>query len=155
MDDSELICELESAQLSKQQITNISNTSYTPNVGDLIRIPNQEYSQNNIVRNIRLDPSKNFMDPFLRTLISPAELVHCTGTINFWDRKRQCGRLTGSLGFNISNCIGFEPRTNDEVTYCQIKTRKGHRAIHLEKLSGAAQGKKRPNVQRSGIDLIL
>ena len=87
--------------------------------------------------------------------ISPAELVHCTGTINFWDRKRQCGRLTGSLGFNISNCIGFEPRTNDEVTYCQIRTRKGHRAIHLEKLSGAAQGKKRPNVQRSGIDSDL
>jgi hypothetical protein len=54
LDDSELICELESAQLSKQQITNNSNISYTPNVGDLIRIPNQEYSQNNIVRNIRL-----------------------------------------------------------------------------------------------------
>ena len=64
------------------------------------------------------------------------------------------GQPTGSLGFNISNCIGFEPRTNDEVTYSQIKTRKGHRAIHLEKLTGAAQGKKRPNVQRSGIDFV-
>ena len=43
-----------------------------------------------------------------------------------------------------------------KVIFCQIKTRKGHRAINVKKLSGAAQGKKRRAFQpNSGRRLVL
>ena len=43
-----------------------------------------------------------------------------------------------------------------KVIFCQIKTRKGHRAINVKKLSGAAQGKKRRAFQPNpGRRLVL
>lgn len=83
--------------------------------------------------------------------LSPGEYCSSTGRVTFWDCKRKCGQINENIPFNISTAL-FDPRTNDEVIFCQIKTRKGHRAINVKKLSGAAQGKKRrafqPNPSR-------
>ena len=129
---AELICSLASAAY---KTTDGQRVSFIPRVGDHMIVPQQQVDQDMLVNDIR-----------------PVHLERKTGTISFWDRKRECGRINGNIAFNISDCTTWSPRTNDEVIFYEIGNKKGPRAIDVKKLRGAAVGKKRaqtPNAQKS------
>ena len=97
LDDSELICSLSSASYKS---TDEERLLFVARLGDHIVVPQQQIGVDKIVNEIR-----------------PVHVERKTGTVTFWDRKRECGRINGNITFNISDCDTWTPRPNDEVSY--------------------------------------
>jgi len=124
LDDSDLICDVSNVFFEND---GIKIQSYTPRVGDNIIVPRQEIAENRVVRGIR-----------------PSHVTKKSGSITFWDQKRETGWLNGNIAFNVSDCgnsLNWAPRVNEEVFFLQIPNKKGPRAIEVEKFRGTAAGR--------------
>jgi hypothetical protein len=126
LDDSDLICDVSNVFFQNE---GVKIQSYNPHVGDNIIVPRQEIGENRVVRGIR-----------------PSQVTKKSGSITFWDQKRETGWLNGNIAFNVSDCsnsMNWAPRVNEEVFFLKIRNKKGPRAIEVEKFRGTAAGRNR------------
>ena len=151
LDDCDLICDLSSASL---QIAGEEKTQFQPRVGDRIsgKFKILKGLWNNNIFQVKLHlfqvplsknkshkidmrkfdftfwawevPQQPITDDKIVHEIRPAESNQRTGTVSFWDKKREYGRINRNIAFNISDCSGWTPRNNDEVIFYEIPNRK-------------------------------